>query len=112
MTNSTKPRDPIFVKEYGFLLFAKNMDRYLSSKYGQKFLDTPNDALKASSKKTLQKMVEAISDLVGNNIVKNIKLVRIQINLHKQQRCLRRYTYHQKNESKLLLSFDYYNSNI
>ena len=46
-------------------------------------------------------MAEAIGDLVRNNIVKNVKLVRIQINLHKQQRCLRKYTYHQKNESKL-----------
>ena len=93
-------------------MFAKIKDRYLSSKYGQKFIDNPSNSLKTSSKKTLQKMAEAIGDLVGNNIVKNVKLVRIHINLHKQQRCLRKYTYHQKNESKLSMSFDYYNYNI
>ena len=32
-----------------------------------------------------------------------------QKNLHNQQRCLRKYTYHQKNGSKLLMKFDYYN---
>ena len=44
---SVKPRDRIFVKSYGFLVFAKNMgkniskniSKNLSSKYGQKFTD-------------------------------------------------------------------------
>ena len=33
-----KPRDRIYVKGYGFLSFAKNMDKSLSNKYGQNFL--------------------------------------------------------------------------
>ena len=36
-------------------------------------------------------------------------LVRIQKrNMHNQQRCLRKYTYHQKRGSKLLMNFHYY----
>ena len=38
MRYSIEPRDRIYVKGYGFLLFAKNMGKSLSSKYGQKFL--------------------------------------------------------------------------
>ena len=47
MRYSIAPRDRIYVKGYGFLSFAKNMDKSLSHKYGQKFLD---------SAKNLQKM--------------------------------------------------------
>ena len=44
---SVRPRDRIFVKGYGFLYFAKNMDNYigknisksLHSKYSQELLD-------------------------------------------------------------------------
>ena len=35
-----KLRDQTYVKRYGFLSFAKNMSENLSSKYGQKLLDT------------------------------------------------------------------------
>ena len=53
---SVQPRDGIFVKGYGFLSFAKNMDenisKDLSGKYSQKLLDHPKtsatDALKTS----------------------------------------------------------------
>ena len=37
---SIEPRDRIYVKEYAFLSFAKNMGKKLSNKYGQKFLDS------------------------------------------------------------------------
>ena len=40
MRYSIEPRDRIYVKGYGFLSFAKNMDKRLSNKYGQKRLDT------------------------------------------------------------------------
>ena len=39
MRYSFEPRDRIYVKGYGFLSFAKNMDENLSNKYGQKLLD-------------------------------------------------------------------------
>ena len=40
MRYSIEPRDRIYVKGYGFLSFAKNMGKSLSSKYGQKLLDS------------------------------------------------------------------------
>ena len=47
MTYSIEPRDRIYVKEYGFLFFPKNLGTHatrvaknLSNKYGQKLLDS------------------------------------------------------------------------
>ena len=40
MRYSIEPKDRIYVKGYGFLSFAKNMGKNLSSKYGQKLLDS------------------------------------------------------------------------
>ena len=37
---SVEPTDRIYVKGYGFLSFAKNIDKNLSNKYGQKLLDS------------------------------------------------------------------------
>ena len=37
-----EPKDRICVKGYGFLSFAKSMGTQLSSKYGQKLLDSAN----------------------------------------------------------------------
>ena len=55
MKYSFEPRDKIYVKEYGFLSFAKNMTTHLSNKYGQKLLDTvknfTTDAIKTALKK-------------------------------------------------------------
>ena len=59
MRYSIEPRDiykiyVIYVKGYGFLSFAKNMDKNLSNKYGQKLLDSAKksttDTIKTSSK--------------------------------------------------------------
>ena len=59
MRYSIEPRDRIYVKGYGFLSFAKSV----SSKYGQKFLESAKksttDAIKIASKRAIQK--------VGNN---------------------------------------------
>ena len=38
MRYSIEPKDRIYVKEYRFLSFARNMGKNLSSKYGQNFL--------------------------------------------------------------------------
>ena len=40
MRYSIEPRDRIYVKGYAFLFFAKNMGKSLSSKYGQRLLDS------------------------------------------------------------------------
>ena len=59
MRYSIEPRDRIYVKEYGFLSFAKNMGKSLSNKYGQKLLDSAKksrtNAIKTASKRAIQK---------------------------------------------------------
>ena len=79
-----QPRDRIFVKCYGFLSFARNMDKYigknisksLNSKYSQKLLDNAKRSatglFKTSSKRVIQKTAEAASDLIGNKIADKI----------------------------------------
>ena len=73
-------RDRIFVKYYGFLVFAKNMrknigksiSKNLSGKYRQKFLDHvtqfETDVLKTVSKRAIPKTAEAAGDLIGNKV--------------------------------------------
>ena len=66
MRYSVEPR-------YGFLSFAKNIDKNLSNKkYGQKLLDSAKksttDAVKSASKRAIQKTEEATGDLIGNKI--------------------------------------------
>ena len=57
MRYSIEPKDRIYVKEYGFLSFAKNMGTHLSSKYGQKPLDSAKksttDAIKTALKREI-----------------------------------------------------------
>ena len=76
MTYSIEPRDRIYVKGYGFLSFAKNIDKNLSNKYSQKFIDTAKksatDAIKTASQQAIQKIAEATGDLVGNKIADKI----------------------------------------
>ena len=64
---SIESRDRIYVKEYGFLSFAKNMGKSLSNKYGQKLLDgakkSTTDAIKTASKRAIQKTSQATGDL-------------------------------------------------
>ena len=54
MRYSVEPRDRIYVKGCGFLSFAKNIDKNLSNKYGQKLLESAKkpttDAIKTASK--------------------------------------------------------------
>ena len=59
MRYSIEPKDRIYVKGYGFLSFAKNMGKNLSSKYGQKLLD--------SAKKSTTDAIKT-GDLIGNKI--------------------------------------------
>ena len=55
------------------------MGKNLSNKYGQKLLHsakkTPTDAIKAASKRAIQKTAEATGDLIGNKIVDKITSV-------------------------------------
>ena len=75
MRYSIEPRDRIYVKEYGFLPFAKS----LSNKYGKKLLDNTKksaiDAIKTASKRAIQKTAEETGDLTGNKIADKITSV-------------------------------------
>ena len=72
MRYSIEPKYRIYVKGYEFSTFAKNMGTQLSSEYGQKLLDSAKksatDAIKAASKRAIQKTAEAPGDLIGNKI--------------------------------------------
>ena len=72
MRYSIEPKDRIYVKESGFLYLAKNM----SNKNSQKLLDTAKkstaDAIKTASKRAIQKVAEATSDLIRNRIADKI----------------------------------------
>ena len=55
MRCSIEPKDRTYAKRYGFLSFAENIGKNLSSKYGQKLLDSSKkiktDAIKTASKR-------------------------------------------------------------
>ena len=124
MCYSVQSRDRIFVKGYGFLSFAKNMDKNigksisksLSGTYSQKLLDHANqsatDAFKTSSKSVIQKTGEAIGGLIGNKIVdKSIKIIKRDskvIQKHLQMSMIKKYLkkdiYLQKEDRKLLMN--------
>ena len=76
MRYSIEPRARIYIKGYWFLSFAKNMDKNLSNKYGQKLIDSAKksttDAIKTASKRAIQKTAEATGDFNGNKIVDKI----------------------------------------
>ena len=76
MSYSIEPRYRIYVKGYGFLSFAKDIGKSLSNKYGQKLLDSAKksttDAIKAASKRAIQKTAETTGDLIGNKIADKI----------------------------------------
>ena len=59
MRYSIEPKDKIYVKGYGCLSFAKNMDTRLGNKHGQKIFDTvtksATDAIKNASKTASKK---------------------------------------------------------
>ena len=79
MRYSIEPRNSICVKGYRFLSFAKNMGKSLRDKYDQKLLDwakkSTADAIKAVSKRAIQKTAEATGDFIGNKIADKITSV-------------------------------------
>ena len=64
MRYSIEPRNRIYLKGYGFLSFAKNMDKGLSNEYGQKPLNSAKtsttDAIKTASKRAVQKQQKQV----------------------------------------------------
>ena len=72
MRDSTESRFRKYVKENGFLSFAKKF----GDKYGKKLMDTAIktgiDAVKTALKRVVQKTAEATGDLIGNKIADKI----------------------------------------
>ena len=81
---SVQPINWIFIKCYGLLSFAKNINRNIaknisksfSSKYSQSFhaKQSATDALKTPSKRAIQKTDKATGDLIGNKIADSITI--------------------------------------
>ena len=63
MRYSIESKDITYVKGFEFMSFAKNMGKNLSSKYGQKNLESAKklttDAIKTASKREILKTAEA-----------------------------------------------------
>ena len=59
MRYSIERTDRIYVKGYGFLTFAKNIDKTVSTKYSQNLLENAKnstiDAIKTPSRRAIQK---------------------------------------------------------
>ena len=74
MKYSLEPRDRTYVKGYGFMCFARSM----SNKYGKSLVDTAKksatDAVKAASKRAIQKTAAATGDLIGNKTADKISV--------------------------------------
>ena len=70
MHYSIKPGDRRYVKGYGFLSFAKNIGKNMSSKCSQKLVgsakNSATDAIKSASKRAILKTAGATGDLIGN----------------------------------------------
>ena len=79
MCYSIEPPGRTYVKGYGFLSFAKNTGKNISSSYSQKLVDSAKksatDTIKTSSKRGIQKTAEATGDLIGNKIADKITSV-------------------------------------
>ena len=103
------------MKGYGFLSFAKNMGKGLRNSLdnAKKFT---TDAIKTVSKSVIQKTAEATGDLIGNKIAhkitsvskkklitKIIIIIMIMI-MMKNQQLIRKDTYSQEKDSKLLMN--------
>ena len=59
MRSWIEPKDRVYAKRYRFSSYAKNMGKYLSNKYSQKFLDSAKksttDSIKIASKRAIEK---------------------------------------------------------
>ena len=91
----------IYVKEYGFLSFTKNMGTHLSNKCSEKLLDSAKkfttDAIKTTSKRAIQKTAESTGDLIGNKIAHKITSISKKSSAHSKK--LKKDTTNDKTES-------------
>ena len=112
---SVQPRDRIFVKDYGFLSFVRNMGKNKSknvrSKYSQKLSDHAKQSatyvLKTASKRAIQKAAERTGDLIVNKIAEKLqesqKLYYRIIQLQMKKKYSEKDMYLQNRDRKLLM---------
>ena len=112
MRYSIEPRERRYVREYGFLSFARNIGTHaakvaknMSNKYSQKLVDTAKksatDAIKTTSKRAIQRTAEATAD----------KKLLIRLQVHQKNhtmklimKYLKRYIFLQKKDKRLLMN--------
>ena len=68
MCNSIEPRKRRFVKGYGFMSFARN----INDKYSKSLMDLSKNFAKTAGKKILKETAKATGDLIGNKIADKI----------------------------------------
>ena len=68
MRYSIEPRERRFVKEYGFMSFARNF----SDKYSKSLMDVSKTFAKTAGKKILKETAKATGDLIDNKIADKI----------------------------------------
>ena len=103
-----------YAKDYGFLSFAKDTGKNLSSKYRQAIPDSTKksatDVLKTASKRAIQKTEEATGDLTDNKIADKITFKVFQTLLKNYKMMKQKYqkkkdTYLQKKGNKLSMTY-------
>ena len=72
MRYSIEPRERRFVKEYGFMSFARNFSDKYSKSLMNKGIDLSKNFAKTAGKKILKETVKATGDLIGNKIADKI----------------------------------------
>ena len=72
MRYSIEPRERRFVKEYGFMSFARNFSDKYSKSLMNKGIDLSKNFAKTAGKKILKETAKATGDLIGNKIADKI----------------------------------------
>ena len=106
MRYSIEPKYRKYVKGYRVLSFA----RKFVDKYGKKVIDTATKtgiaAAKTASKRVIQKTAEAAADLIENKIVDKITSSGKTKSKKRKKKKDKKSTCHQKKESKLLITWN------
>ena len=68
MRYSIEPRERRYVKEYGFMSFARNFN----DKYGKSLMDASKTFAKTAGKEILKETAKATGDLIGSKIADKI----------------------------------------
>ena len=72
MRYSIEPRERRYVKEYGFMSFARNFSDKYSKSLMDKGIDLSKTFTKTAGKKILKETAKATGDLIGNKIADKI----------------------------------------